>query len=161
MNTYTKTYMICQHCGFHTNASIDHLEAGQEVGPWYCEDCGCGFKVIANGVDSVAIKTDDKFVKTFDLLVLDPQLKPVYFVMSGKAYMDIDEDQRRYYYEEHSCPTNWIGDAEMIAIDGNTDPHGILRYIRSVNRTCHYSDAENVILDEFPEIIGNDGNIVH
>ena len=40
-----------------------------------------------------------------------------------------DEDTRRYFYEEHTCPTNWLRDVEEVSIGDNTDPHGLWKFV--------------------------------
>lgn len=163
MSTYTKTCVICPHCGAQTDKSVDHLPAGTSFGPWYCDACGGAYTGTANGSETQVIKNDRRFSRTFDLLVLESQTKPVYFVMAGKNYhlgqSDKDADEyKRYYYEEHSCPTNWIGDASMIAIDGNTDPHGILSFVRSVPVAMNFdpNEEDELIMAAFPEVVGGD-----
>lgn len=162
MNTYTKTCVICPHCGAQTGSSVDHLTAGTSFGPWYCDACGGAYTGTANGSETQVIKNDHRFSRTFDLLVLEPQAKPVYFVMAGKSYHRGQPDKdaaenKRYFYEEHSCPTNWIGNASMIAIDGDTDPHGILSFVRSVPVDMNFdpNDEDELITDAFPEVLGD------
>ena len=68
--------------------------------------------------------------KTYDLLVLPPQDKPVYFIVErddNPEYNQTD-DERKFLYESHSCPTNWLRPVYM-AHDGDSDPHGLIRYV--------------------------------
>lgn len=158
MSTYTRTFMICPDCGAHTNFSVDHLEAGQSFGTWYCDECGCGYKGNAAGAATQVQKVESRFSKTLDLLVLEPHDKPIYFVMAGKRYHAKPGDEydgKRYFYEEHSCPINWIGDTVMISVDGDTDPHGFLKFVRSIPRPV-MPDGSNAkdetIIAAFPEV---------
>ena len=162
MNTYTKTCVICPHCGAQTDSTVDHLSAGQSFGYWYCDKCGGAYSGKANGAATEITKSDKRFSRTFDLLVLEPQKEPVYFVMAGKDYHDghINQDtvdSKRYYYEEHSCPINWIGNASMIAVDGDTDPHGFLSFVRSVPVSIGFdpNDEDELTVNAFPEVLGN------
>lgn len=158
MNTYTKTFMICPHCGAHTNSSVDRLESGQSFGPWYCDECGGGYKGNANGAATEVQKVSSRFSKTLDLLMLEPHDKPIYFVLTGKCYHanpSDEEDEKRYFYEEHSCPTNWIGDTVMISVDGDTDPHGFLKFVRSIPSPVMPDDLngeDETIITAFPEV---------
>lgn len=79
--------------------------------------------------------------KVLTLLRLDPQPKPVYFVVEA-GYADDDpnvdetstaESLNRYYFEEGSCPTNFVR-CELIVSEGDTDPHGIFEWVRTVER---------------------------
>lgn len=68
--------------------------------------------------------------KTYDLLVLPPQDKPVYFIVErpdDPRYNQTDA-QRKFLYESHSCPTNWLQPVYM-RHDGDSDPHGLIRYV--------------------------------
>ena len=160
MSTYTKNCMICPHCGARTDASVDHLKAGQSFGPWYCDECGGGYQGKANGAAIEVQKMSSRFSKTLDLLVLEPHDMPIYFVMAGKTYhakpdVDDDYDGKQYFYEEHSCPTNWIGKTVMISSDGDTDPHGLLKFIRSIPRPSMSDNpyaVDEVIIAAFPEV---------
>jgi hypothetical protein len=103
-------------------------------------------------------KVSSRFSKTLDLLILEPHEKPIYFVMAGKRYRekpDDEDDGKRYFYEEHSCPTNWIGDTVMISVDGDTDPHGLLKFVRSIPSPVMPDDPnaeDETIIAAFPEV---------
>jgi hypothetical protein len=68
--------------------------------------------------------------KTYDLLVLPPQTQPVYFVVEREDYPEYNQTDadRKFLYESHSCPTNWLQPVHMVH-DGDSDPHGLIRYI--------------------------------
>lgn len=71
-------------------------------------------------------------MKRYDLLVLPPQDKPVYFIVEREddpKYHQTDAD-RKFSYESHSCPTNWLEPIYMVH-DGCSDPHGLIRYVES------------------------------
>ncbi len=66
-------------------------------------------------------------MKTYELLVLPPQDKPVYFIVERDA-TNQDDGDRKFLYESHSCPTNWL-DPVFMSHDSDSDPHGLIRYI--------------------------------
>jgi hypothetical protein len=71
---------------------------------------------------------------SYALLKLEGAEKPLFFVMEERYGSPAEEDyqsHRRYFYEEHSCPTNWIGDCVAVIENGDTDPHGYLTFVRS------------------------------
>lgn len=97
------------------------------------------------------------------LLRIPPQENDVYLVVPWfpmERRGEDEEEQRRYYFEEHTCPTNWVRDVEMIAVGGDTDPHGIAKYVRSVPspddmpEDCNAYDAR--LLEIFPELAGEE-----
>lgn len=71
-----------------------------------------------------------KYTKTYDLLVLPPQDKPVYFIVErdDDPRYNQDDASRKFLYEMHSCPTNWLKPIYMFH-DGDPDPHGVIRYV--------------------------------
>ena len=156
LTTYTRTFIVCPHCGAPTESSVDHLKAGQTFGPWYCEECGGGFQGKANGAQTEIEVVSSSFRKTLDLLVLEPQEEPVYFVMKGfhsqGSSEEDEQDSTRFFYEEHSCPTNWIRDTAMISVGGDVDPHGFLKFVRSVPQP-KLNGSENQITEIFPEVL--------
>jgi hypothetical protein len=69
-------------------------------------------------------------MKTYDLLVLPPQTKPIYFIVEREDdpnYNQTDRE-RKFLYESHSCPTNWLQPIYMVH-DGDNDPHGLILYV--------------------------------
>jgi hypothetical protein len=38
-------------------------------------------------------------------------------------------EQERYFYNEHTCPTNWLQDIQQIEFEGDTDPHGVFEFV--------------------------------
>lgn len=135
----TKRYIPCPDCG-ESAGSIDHLieysirlDSEREFGPWYCDECGCGFKGKVVGQD-VFIKKSDRmnnkeisvFLKHDDILL----------IVKGSQASFQDDDSLEYYYNEHTCPVNFLrGDSLQIIVDlkdNDTDPHGIFEYLGSV-----------------------------
>ncbi len=146
----THRYIACPYCG-QGESRIDHLKPGTKAGPWFCDECGRAYRpsVALDGTVMVA-ETDERKFDTWDLLVLKPQEKPVYFIVpgsryTGRAWADPDrteDDSKRYSYETYSCPTNWLH-PEIMAFDGDPDPHGLIEYVRHV-------DASSLPPEEHP-----------
>jgi hypothetical protein len=67
--------------------------------------------------------------KHFDILRLNPQDKPVYFIV--EAFNPEDQETTAYYYADGACPTNYISRVHAIIVDGDTDPHGLFDFIRT------------------------------
>ncbi len=38
-------------------------------------------------------------------------------------------DSQRYYYEEHTCPSNFLGVEKVMDDSGDEDPHGIFAFV--------------------------------
>ena len=165
--TYTQTYIHCPHCG-EKGSRVDHLfsDAHKPVsfGPWYCDSCGGSYRGKVLNDNSVDLELlDQQKVDTLDLLILLPQEKPVYFVIKGMGFRKIGErtdfDGKDFFYESHSCPTNWLRQIERLVIENDDDPHGLLRFVRSIESASavmqeqgNFSEAD--VFKTFPEIFG-------
>ncbi len=125
----TKQYVLCPHCE-QSQSQIDHLfnGDGRDVtwGPWYCDECGCAYKGVVKGTDVFVEKSDKRkdkclvFLKNNNVLLV---VEDMYF--DG----ELDVENKRYFYEEHTCPTNYLGVEMVVDLnDGHTDPHGIFEF---------------------------------
>lgn len=81
------------------------------------------------------------------LLRLPPQDRPVYFAVSSRRYEPTyDDAHHRYFYEEHTCPTNWLRDVFAIQAGSDSDPHGLFEFVAArdgeapddPNEECRY-----------------------
>ncbi len=86
-------------------------------------------------------------IKTLDLLQIPGTA--IYFVVPGEWAAD-DMGFVEYHYNEHTCPSNWLG-VDVIA-DGDDDPHGFAVYVRSVPRPDDWDRNDYEML--FPECFG-------
>jgi hypothetical protein len=147
IETVTVNQICCRNCGA-SMGTIDHLidrldkkPAPITAGPWSCKGCGSSWMIEVyseTDVRSRSYRPEEIDVPCFDLLVLPPQNKPVYFVARSSDYnRKIDGSTKpyqgkAYFYDEHTCPTNWLR-CEHIVFDGNHDPHGLFEYVGSAD----------------------------
>lgn len=102
--------------------------------------------------------------KTLDLLAIDTTDGPLYFVLEGIALFGSEQEVREargYFYEEHTCPTNFIRDPVVaIFADGDDDPHGVFRFVDFAWMTLAYIDAKaqcrgrDYLSSVFPQLTG-------
>lgn len=101
-----------------------------------CGDCGQKWKYEINR-DLQTVVSLEKDGEPFLIHILLKQVnttEPVFIVIKC-AHRDASEDLQElddhlvYYYEEHTCPTNFLG-VELIVRNGDADPHGIFEYVR-------------------------------
>lgn len=76
------------------------------------------------------------------LLKMDITEKEVYIIVKDYLYYhngeySTDEDLE-YFYNEHTCPSNYL--RFPIIVDGDTDCHGIFKFIEAVPRPSDWSD---------------------
>lgn len=84
-----------------------------------------------------------KLWKTLVLLKFDhARFGAVYFVIEGLATVGENPvDHSRYYYEEHTCPINFIHGVPLIANGGDLDPHGLFEVVDAKWMPQRYVEA--------------------
>lgn len=152
----TKHYIQCLWCD-KGRFSIGHLFGKPTTwGTWYCDNCGGGCKGSINSNNEIyAEKVDQRrdycnvFLRNGNILLI---VKGMYF--DG----DLDLNSSRYIYEQHTCPTNYLKEVEVIVDlkNNNTDPHGIFKFIGAVP----YVDMQDMDFDEIISNVKNFGNVV-
>jgi hypothetical protein len=75
---------------------------------------------------------------------------PLYFVIEWEHEGQYATAKHvKFTLEEHSCPTNWIGQTKAIIDEGEGDPHGFLQFVKIIDAPV---DEEDIDLQElFPE----------
>lgn len=155
----TRNYVRCPHCEENSGSTIDHLmeeHAERSWGPWYCDECGYPFSGTVTAEGGVTVgkaQSESRFVKYFNLLCLPPQKEAVYFIVAGRHPEGRAFEGTQFFYESHSCPTNWLEDIAMISIGANQDPHGLLKYWGSAPFDQERMDGCNVDWREIFPII--------
>jgi hypothetical protein len=138
-NTVTHTYGKCPNENCHGEWQIDHLFNDYKdrlfKSKWSCSQClnyyEISFTFINDQLNFCAESTGEKVQKKIVILELPPQEKPVRLM----AYVNRYDHEKilggndQYFYEEHTCPTNWIKDVALIENGGDTDPHYMFKYI--------------------------------
>lgn len=135
----TKTYLCCAKCGGDVG-TIDHLATYESLSTgWSCKACGVKNEFVVSGgvIISQTIKENPDFTyKSLSLLQVRGTEPPVRFLVegiyttkdtSGKLTIE-DLNNKRYYYNEHTCPTNWLG-VEKVELEGDLDPHEAFQFL--------------------------------
>ena len=178
--TSTRTYVHCPHCD-KPDTTIDHVGFDkangqiQSFGTWHCDHCGGGYRgqLLEDGTLELTL-VEDKVIRTRDLVMIPAGLpKPIFMIMRGMRFSSHekmnaergrDVNDRTYYYESGSCPTNWIPNIDKMIYDGDTDPHGVIKFVRGVDADkitegdedldIHRAlDDEELLRKHFPETV--------
>lgn len=157
---YTKDFVICPWCDAQTGSSVNHLygQPGLRT-EWVCKECRRYYSVAINGPGDVDVARVDSaqgsWTRTMTLLKrADSDL---FFVMDHDRYLGLgepDDDAAHsleYFFEEHSCPTNWLSECVAVIDDGDTDPHGFLVFVRHVDVPRDFDDGQQDWREMFPE----------
>ncbi len=90
--------------------------------------------------------------KRYDILRLDPQDKPIFFVVEAFS-PDGDPSSTAFYYDENTCPTNiFVRGVEEIIVDGDTDRHGLFEFVRTTE-SLDFLERTHCPEDEWPKVI--------
>lgn len=113
------------------------------AGPWYCSDCGDSWNITYtdSSIDVVRSK-QARQIKQHVVLEIPPLKSPIRFRITrtiDPAYADNTE----YFYDSHSCPTNWLGDIDTMEFEGDQDPHGVIRFVNQFTATPETLDSSN------------------
>ena len=138
--TTRKVELLCLACE-KPISTFDHLKVDQEAGPWYCDHCGVGHYIKKKEAGVFLTKNGGRKMNTLVLLKLRQQTdKPVHIVVEGVMYVSYGQDvytalqyQRdndRYFYNEHTCPSNFLG--VRISENGDADPHGVFEHVETI-----------------------------
>lgn len=143
----TKHYIPCPQCSDLESFSVGHLlDRSTSFGPWYCDKCGHSIigwvEVVAKGeTPKVSIKPGkDRKVSTRDVLRIAGT--EIYMVVEGMNFVNTKGDlsntdeNKRYLYEEHTCPTNVTKNEHRFVTSWgknlNDDPHGMFEFVASL-----------------------------
>ncbi len=83
--------------------------------------------------------------KTLVLLSIRINESELYFVVEGCSKLESMEELQRgcqYFYEEHTCPLNFIP-ILMISYQGDLDPHGVFTFVEAVWQTTDFNNHLN------------------
>lgn len=97
--------------------------------------------------------------KLFEILVLPPQDKPVYFIIPAwhDDAEDDDPEATKFLFEERQCPHDIIMNCEAIIVDGDTDPHGLFEHVRSIQNPGPAARTEDWWRSVLPEAFEGSG----
>ncbi|HVZ88069.1 MAG TPA: hypothetical protein VHG72_13945 [Polyangia bacterium] len=160
----TKRHVVCPSCN-KAAGTIDHMiEDAIRLGEpsricgWFCDRCGWEYAgtVYADGSATVE-KTGKRKIETRVLLKLEPLKGDVFIEVEGMTFLGVGEtiegkdliEDSRYYYEEHTCPTNYLRVVqELWEGDYGHDPHGMFRVVDVVPAPPEHTGVP--IDDPFP-----------
>ncbi len=127
--TKPERYILCPGCK-NEYFRVDHLAEHVRTA-WYCDQCGIRFRVHAlagNRIECEVIKGESKAKR---LVILRSDGPVTLHLHTFTTLPDSDETgHAEYFYNEHTCPTNFLGDVvKVIDADGDDDPHGIFAFV--------------------------------
>lgn len=168
IQTETRQYFTCTACGDKARRKfyVDHLIAQAAAdntnisfGPWDCTRCGIGYAGVVSPEGELIVDAVRKGTGFRDCFVLlryaaSTRNDPLHVILqtshaSDDLAMEAVEPGSSsigYYYDEHTCPTNWTREIHTIVAGQDSDPHGVFEFVAAM-------DFEDVLkaLKDYPE----------
>lgn len=136
----TKNYAICPCCE-KPDSTIDHLLNTDTSTSWYCDNCGERYSISFKKTGEVFTQATGERVNKNIVLLKNGN---VGLVVEGMSFSGAESNQE-YYYNEHTCPTNYMKNVlAVIDLEHNdSDPHGIFEYVKTLDwdkdvEDCNY-----------------------
>ena len=129
-----RLYIPCPSCtdGFWR---ADQLKMGQPT-TWSCDQCNNQAHILrVSDEDFQTVPTGKKETPITVILQSVTEPKIIVRVNAWKYAhsQDLPQDEfvenERYFYNQHTCPTNWLRDIEQIEFEGDKDPHGVFEFV--------------------------------
>lgn len=153
INTVRIDYLVCPSCGHDKGFICTHLreeaiskKTSRRFGPWYCDQCGNSINGMVQVDGSVLTepRTSTKEDRAVLLVLPVSEDENLYLVVKGMSFIDekkpetVEEARghKRYFYEEHTCPTNYFHNTLVVISDTKRgacdDPHGVFDYVADI-----------------------------
>lgn len=113
----------------------DQLTIGQETA-WTCNHCHYESRI--KRVAEFDYRTDVTGRKETPVVVTLQSITEPKIVLKLNTWRythsqnDTQEEyasHQQYFYDEHTCPTNWTRDIVQVIFQGDRDPHGVFEFV--------------------------------
>ncbi len=136
MNTVVKTttHIVCPSCN-QPDKSVDHLKGQRVDTMWYCDHCGKRYEfTVLPDLTVKELKATGEYLEKAIVLLRNGSVGLVVEGMTFHCPGKRDDHSHDYFYNEHTCPTNYMryvcAVVDLEAKD--TDPHGIFQYVTTL-----------------------------
>src|SRR5690554_2944620 len=153
--TVTRVTCKCPSCGDY-EWTVSHLFEEAAKRPegyysvqWNCDACFTKFAFRIYPDQRVELSpigiNEDPLIPSIVLLrstMVGEGGKPIYAVLSARSFKKSLEKEKEeplssgmeYYYNQHTCPTNWLREVIALVQDGEADPHGCFEFLGARSR---------------------------
>lgn len=131
----TQLFLVCPNCG-ERKERVDHIAVGRSAGPWACGFCHRYYRFVRTGPETVEVEQLEQRETPVTVTLRSRTVPPITLKLHTWKYGHSQEDSaeeyaehQRYFYNEHTCPTNFMRNVEKIVFEGDEDPHGVFEFV--------------------------------
>lgn len=124
-------------CGGEWRA--DQLGINQPTS-WACDECHDYYHIERMGPEEFDLRPTGQKETPVTVTLRSKTTPPITLKLNTWKYAHSQDDspedyrmQTEYFYNEHTCPTNWTNEIEQIEFEGDTDPHGVFEFVDVVD----------------------------
>lgn len=135
-----KRFVRCCVCNEH-EFRIDHIGVGQKV-RWSCDFCGNELNITVNAASCEVVPTG-RLQTPVTVTLRSKTIPPITLKLHSWKYAHSADDSKeeyeghqQYFYDEHTCPTNFMSQVGQIIFEGDTDPHGVFEFVSVEDGHC-------------------------
>jgi hypothetical protein len=128
-----RRFVRCCVCDKH-EFRIDHISIGQKV-RWSCDYCGNELHIAVSAA-SCDVEPTGKLQTPVTITLRSKTVPQITLKLHSWKYAHSEDESKeeyeghqQYFYDEHTCPTNFMSQVEQIIFDGDTDPHGVFEFV--------------------------------
>lgn len=144
LQSETRHFFTCTNCDDQTKHRVDHIlkvamshGRVQSFGPWACRSCQMQYSGVitpygqmdVTQMEAPAVPMD----KCYVLLRHQPEagIEPLVVILNTHLSRDLRQnpDHLSYFYDEHTCPKNWLREVEVLSWGEDPDPHGLFEFV--------------------------------
>ena len=146
-----KLYLGCVTENCEGEWSVGHITAATSV-DWSCDTCHVRFHIQRLNAWDFRIESTGMSDLPVTVTLRSATEPPITLKLNAWKYpysqhdtKEEFEEHERYYFNEHTCPTNYMNQIEQIEIEGDIDPHGVFEFISVEDG--HYVDPNDMSYD--------------
>jgi hypothetical protein len=128
-------FLVCPNCK-ESKSRFDHIRIGESAGPWACDYCHWYYRFVRVNETEIEIELTVRRETPVTVTLRSQTDPPITLKLHTWKYAHSQNDspeeyaaQSKYFYNEHTCPTNWTREIQQIIFEGNRDPHGVFEFV--------------------------------
>lgn len=134
-----RAFLMCPMCEVG-ELEATHIVAGQSFGPWCCPKCGKYFQGKREGVLFTLEPMPEITREKITVTLRSQTTPPITLKLNTWQYTGLDAAgkevspetawaQCMYFFNVHTCPTNYMSEVAEIEFEGSPDPHGVFEFV--------------------------------